>query len=67
MTRKHFAAIANTLNDNLAPLYLVEDMADTLAMFNDQFDRERFIKAATVRLLDQSNHDARKVAQAHGL
>lgn len=67
MTRKHFEAIAHTLNANAAPLALVEDMADTLAETNPRFDRARFIEASTKRLLDLQTYEADRLAKIHGL
>jgi hypothetical protein len=46
MTRKHFAAIAATLNDQEASPKMVREMARTLSGFNTNFDKERFIAAA---------------------
>ena len=67
MTKKHFIAIAATLNANRAPLALVEDMADTLAETNDLFDRERFIQASTVALLDITTYEAKRLTTLHNL
>jgi hypothetical protein len=47
MTRKHFAAIAATLNDQEASPKMIREMARTLSGFNTNFDKERFIAAAT--------------------
>lgn len=60
MTRKHFEAIAATLNANVAPLNLVLDFADMLEEENDRFDRGRFVVAATLELSERLNYD-RKV------
>lgn len=66
MTRKHFEAIAHTLNANLAPLELVLDMADTLAEYNSLFDRERFVKASTLELSKQHDYYSNTLAKIHG-
>ena len=45
MTRKHFAAIAQTLKDTHADPQVVRRMAHTLAQFNPSFDRQQFMAA----------------------
>lgn len=52
MTKKHFEAIAHTLNANRADLSLVQDMADTLEEFSSTFSRRLFIEASTRNLVD---------------
>ncbi len=59
MTRKHFEAIAHTLDANRANLALVCDFADMCGEFNEQFDRERFIKAATLNLRKDAETEIR--------
>lgn len=49
MTRKHFEAIAEILDANVAPLATVSDFADYLERENERFDRQRFVTAATVK------------------
>lgn len=66
MTKKHFEAIAHCLDANLAPLALVQDMADTLAEENPRFDRARFVAASTIRLRDQMQHEAYLIDVACG-
>ena len=55
MTKKHFLAIALTLNSNRAPLSLVLDLADDFEDINPRFDRRRFIDEATVNLRLDAN------------
>ncbi len=64
MNRKHFEAIAHTLDANRADLALVEDMADTLEEFNPLFNRARFVKAATLWYDDHLAHEARMLERA---
>jgi hypothetical protein len=56
MTRKHFNAIADSLQDSkphagkntivmMTWRHTVENMADTVGQFNDYFDRSRFMSA----------------------
>lgn len=59
MTRKHFEAIAHTLNMNHADLNIVQDMADMLEEQNERFDRPRFIAAATKNLREDLNSTLR--------
>ncbi len=61
MTRKHFIAIANAVNDsrpsegasdglimNIQADWIAKNMADEFAKFNDNFDRDRFLVACGV-------------------
>lgn len=57
MSKKHFNAVANTIRANVersndAEVYrlrvLASELADQFAMFNDLFDRARFIRACGV-------------------
>ena len=61
MTKKHFEAIANTLNANRASMELVLDMADTLAETNPRFDRDLFIKAASHNIAEDAEYLLRRV------
>lgn len=53
MTRKHFKAIADSFKQNKPDGYQreiqwlkdIESMANTLAQFNERFDKEKFVKA----------------------
>lgn len=47
MSRKHFQDIARVLKLTKASAETIEEMADMLAAHNPQFDRDRFIAAAT--------------------
>lgn len=58
MTRKHFEAIAHTLDANHAPLALVLDFADMLEEQNERFDRGRFVTASTKNLADALRRDS---------
>lgn len=64
MTKKHFEAIAHTLDANMAPLHLVSDFADMCEEFSTTFDRQTFIVAATGNLRKQQEHDARLLDNA---
>jgi hypothetical protein len=64
MTHKHFEAIAETLNANVAPLALVLDFADMCEETNPLFDRARFITAATINLLDSEARTVRMIELA---
>lgn len=66
MTRKHFEAIAHTLDANQAPLSLVSDFADMLEESNPRFDRQRFVVASTLNLRSQQEHEARMLDRATG-
>ena len=52
MTNDQIQEIAQTLNANLAPCALVEDMADTLEDMGAKFDRTKFIRLSTTSLMD---------------
>jgi hypothetical protein len=65
MTKKHFEAIAHTLNANHAPMELVLDMADTLSEHNARFDRDVFIKASTHNIVDRAEYLLRRVDHPH--
>lgn len=62
MTRKHFIAIAATLDANRAPLALVQDFADMLEEQNERFDRPRFIEAATINIRREASYFANRLA-----
>ena len=47
MSRKHFVRIAAALRDSGASREVVSAVASELAAFNPNFDRARFIDAAT--------------------
>ena len=47
MSRKHFVALARALRDSGASQDVVSAVASELAAFNPNFDRARFIDAAT--------------------
>lgn len=63
MTRKDFEAIAHTLDANEAPLSLVSDFADMCAETNANFDRRRFVFAATDNLRKTWDSEARMLAR----
>lgn len=62
MTKKHFEAIAHTLDANYAPLELVLDFADMCAEMSDRFSKARFVEAATKNLKSKMDYDARVLA-----
>lgn len=45
MSRKHFRAVAEALKETKAPFDVCYKMAQTLAQFNGQFDRNKFMEA----------------------
>lgn len=47
MTRKHFNALANALFETGASLETIDAVADICAASNPNFDRSRFVDAAT--------------------
>lgn len=57
LSRKHFEAIAHTLDANRADLALVEDFADMCAEFNPLFDRKRFVTAATIKWREWQSYE----------
>ena len=59
MTKKHFEAIAHTLDANHAPLSLVLDFADMCEEENPRFDRGAFVVAATKNLRANLETDLR--------
>lgn len=61
MTNQDFEAIAHTLNMNLAPIELVEDMANTLEETNVNFKRTQFIAASTIKLVDIAFWNANRI------
>lgn len=63
MTRKDFVAIAAVLDANMADVNLVADMADMLADDNPNFDRARFMDAATGRIYKRIKFDKAIIEQ----
>lgn len=56
LTRKHFKAIAEILNDNKASLELIKDMAYYLNTENSNFDFNKFKEASlndAVKIADE--------------
>ena len=49
LTRKHFELIARTLKESAAPDNVINLFADVLKFENDNFNRTKFITAATPR------------------
>lgn len=51
MTRKHFTALAAQIRhmpvEHSVKVTVADHVADTCAMFNDNFDRDKFMEAAT--------------------
>lgn len=62
MTKKHFEAIAHTLNANFAPMALVLDFADMCEEMSDRFDRQMFVLASTRNLIRVCESEARILA-----
>ena len=53
LTRKHFAALAEILEEHRADPVLVRDIADYCGTENPRFDRGRFYDAAGLNRLRQ--------------
>lgn len=62
MTKKHFEAIAHTLNANFASMALVLDFADMCEEMSDRFDRQMFVLASTRNLIRVCESEARILA-----